>query len=217
VKLTCAICIFVFCCLVVPPTSDAEILGPYSGTVFDATSGQPIKGASVLFYWKKKIVLNSEYLSIVDHLLESASVTDLIVAKLAYTSASGKYDLSITYAMTGVNERLNSTHVIIYEPGYQVYIREILRDSQYSKADSDFHNGGNIVRLERIPPDFDHNAHYRQIEDALRGLERPDYSPEKKPGWEGIVRSGLQTLFEKDQLLRRAEWEQKRPGKEGRN
>ena len=216
-KLICAICIFVFCCLVAPPTSDAEILGPYSGTVFDATNGQPIKGASVLFYWRKKIVLNSKNLSIVDHLLESAFVTDLIAAKLAYTSASGKYDLSISYAKTGVNESLNSTHVIIYEPGYQVYIREILQNSQYTKSDPNFHNGGTIVRLERIPPDFDHNAHYRQIEDALRVLERPDSSPGKKPGWDEVVRSGLQTLFEKDQLLRRAEWEQKRPGKEGRN
>lgn len=201
-KLTYAICIFIFCCLVVPPTSDAEILEPYSGTVYDATTGKPIEGASVLFFWMKRVP-------------DFEIVTELIDAKLTRTNAKGNYDLSLTFANAG-RFSLDSTHVLIYEPGYQVYIKEIYHDSPYAKSDPEFRNHDNVVKLERIPPDFDHKAHCERIKQALWGLERHEYSDNKDVSWSGIVKTSMVVPLEKELFLRRVEWEQRRPGQEGR-
>jgi hypothetical protein len=204
VKQIAAICILALFYLVPPSPSDAEMLGPYSGTVIDSSTGKPIEGASVLIYWKK----------IIRQPIEATS--DLIDAKLTYTNAAGEYALSTKYAITGLNGYLESTHVIIYAPGYQVYIKEIYHNSPYAKPDPDFQNSKNTVKLERIPPDFDHKAHYDRIEHALWGLERYDYSAEKNVSWNEILKSGLRRPFEREQFLRRVEWEQRRPGLEGK-
>jgi len=202
VRMLHAICIAVLLCLIAPLPSIAEMLGPYSGMVLDETTGKPIEGASVLFYWRKRIV----------HFEGS---TDLIDAKLTYTKASGKYNLSAVFANTGLpgGLGLDSTHVIIYQPGYQVYIL----DNPYAKPDPDFRNSGNVVTLERIPPDFDHKAHYERIEHSVDLLERrDDYSEKKDVSWEGILKSGLRMPLEREQFLRRVEWEQRRSGREGK-
>jgi hypothetical protein len=196
-KLVIAICIVVLVYLVAPAKSAEELIGPYSGTVLDATTGKPVEGALVLFYWRKRIPN------------PIGSSSDLIDAKLISTIAAGKYDLPVAFANTGLSGVLDSTHVIIYQPGYKAYIKLIWHNSPYATPDREFQNKGNVIKLERIPPDFDHNAHYRRIEDALEGLYRYDYSEAKNVSFK-------QTPIERDQFLRRAEWEQRRPGKEGR-
>lgn len=189
--------------VIAPAMTAAEPIGPYSGTVLDATTGKPVEGASVLFYWRKRIPN------------PLGSTSDLIDAKLTSTNAAGKYELPVAFANTGLSGVLESTHVIIYQPGYQVYVKLLEHDNPYAKHDPDFRNIGNIVRFERIPPDFDHKAHYRRIEEAIRLLERHDYSETKDLSWAGILKSGLRIPLERDQFMRRAEWEQRRPGKEG--
>ena len=203
-KFVNAICIAVLFYLVAPAITVAEPIGPYSGTVLDATTGKPVEGVSVLFYWRKRIPQ------------PMGSSSDLIDAKLTLTNTAGKYELPFAFANTGLSGSLDSTHVIIYQPGYKAYMKLIWHDSPYAKPDPEFQNRGNVVRLERIPPDFDHKTHYEQIAEALRLMERHDYASEQEQGWEGIVKRGLKTAFEGDQLLRRVEWEQRRPGREGR-
>lgn len=202
-KLIRPLCIIALFYLISPLPSGAEILGPYSGTVLDATTGKPIEGASVLFFWRKRIPQAIE------------STSDLVDVKLTYTNARGEYTLSITYTDAGLSGYLESTHIIIYEPGYQAYIELIWHNSPFETPDSDFRNRDNIVRLERIPPDFDYKAHYDRIEHALWGLERNDYLEGKSAGWDEVLKCGLQRPFEREQFLRRVEWEQRRPGKEG--
>ncbi len=202
-KLIRALCILALFYLILPLPSGAEMLGPYSGKVLDATTGKPIEGASVLFFWRKRIPQPIE------------STSDLIDVKLTYTNARGEYSLSVAYTNTGLSGYLESTHVIIYEPGYQAYIELIRHNNPFAAPDSGFRNSDNIVRLERIPPDFDYKAHYDRIEHALWGLERNDYIEGKSVGWDEVLQRGLQQPFERQQFLRRVDWEQRRPGKKG--
>ncbi len=47
-----ALLLFLFLVLY-PLPSFAVVVGPYSGTVVDSRTGDPIEGASVLMYWIK--------------------------------------------------------------------------------------------------------------------------------------------------------------------
>jgi len=198
VKWIYSICFIIICCAAHPLTAYAEFLGPYSGTVYDSTSGKPIEGASVLFYWMKRVP-------------HFEIVTELIDTKLTRTNAKGTYELSIALASTGLLEALDSTHVLIYEPGYKVYIKMIDHDNPYAKSDPEFRNRNNVVKLERIPPDFDHKAHCERIEQALWSLERQSHSEDK-----GVSGFGRSMPFEKGLFLRRVEWEKRRQLREGR-
>lgn len=97
-KLLNVTCIAVLLYLVVPVIAEAESIGPYSGTVLDATTGKPVEGASVLFYWRKRVPQPIE------------STSDPIDAKLTSTNAAGKYELPVAFANTGLSGTLESTH-----------------------------------------------------------------------------------------------------------
>ncbi|MBI4825658.1 MAG: HEAT repeat domain-containing protein [Nitrospirae bacterium] len=195
--------IFIFIMLLVsifPSLSDAGFLGPYTGQVIDSQTGEPVEGASVLIYWEK----------LVPYIMQSS--TELIEVKLVYTENNGKYEIPRIFANLGLMSRLESTNVIIYQPGYQAYIMKIWDDNPYSKPDPSFKEKNNVVKLDRIPPMFDHKEHYEKIDDALEGIDvYPPYSYTADSGmpWEKVFEIFLKT-HAKDQLLRRVEWEGKR-------
>lgn len=202
--------IFIFTILFVlflPVVSVALILGPYTGQVLDSQTGEPIEGASVLIYWEKPVFPAIEY------------TTDLIKAELVYTDKQGRYEIPKILANIGLLGELDSTNIIIYQPGYQVYTVRISHDS-YAKPEKSFKEKDNIVKLDRIPPHFNHKAHYREIEGALRGIDEYHYSypVPKDPGmtWDKILRINLKGITEKEELLMRAEWEEIRGLSENR-
>lgn len=195
------------CVLLFPSVSSALLLGPYSGTVIDSQTGEPVEGASVLIYWTKSVF----------QMIHSSS--ELIDAKLVYTDGKGRYKIPRFFANIGLLSRFESTNVIIYQPGYQAYMVKIWHDSPYSKPDPSFKEKDNTVKLDRIPPNFSHRKHHENIEHALWGIHDYPYSypqPEDKwMTWEKLIEINLKTLV-KDELLRRTEWEKRRGDLEDR-
>ena len=108
-------------------------LGPYSGQVLDGSTGEPIRGASVLFYWGKSVPT----------LMGSRS--ELIDSKLLYTDAQGRYEIARTFANLGLTGSLDSTRVLIYQPGYRAYIVTLY--SHESRRPASFKDSGNSPSL----------------------------------------------------------------------
>lgn len=204
--------IFAAILLCIPALSFAGMIGPYSGQVIDSRTGEPVEGASVLFYWVKVV----PYPMGKDH--------ETIEAKLIYTDKDGKYNIPWFLANLGLTSFFESTHVIIYEPGYEAYINGLYHSnpfsSPYAKSDTSFKEKDNVVKLDRIPPNFSHRKHYEDIEHALDGIrDEPAFqpsmlleSPETLKKWEKRVPLYLNVkgIDEKEELLRHAEWENRR-------
>jgi len=195
-------CIFILAWVVIfPASSFAGMLGPYSGQVLDSRTGEPIAGASVLFYWTKTI----------HHVAGGNS--DLIKATLVYTNDRGKYKIPASMANLGLTGFLKSTCVLIYQPGYQFHTITIWADDASDNSDRSFQKFGNRVRLERIPLHFDHRKHHDRIRRALRGIDEVYFdSDHAYPGftWEKHVKLNLRGVLEKEEFLRRVEWEDRR-------
>lgn len=189
--------IIAFILIVLPSISLALILGPYTGHVIDSQTGESVEGASVLIYWEKRVPT----------LIEGHS--ELIKAELVYTNKDGRYDIKRFFANLGLLSSLESTQLIIYQPGYQAYIVRVWHDSPYSKPDHSFKEKDNVVKLDRIPPNFDYKQHYEKIDDALRGIDVYLGDPDKGITWKKLAEINLKTL-EKDKFLRRVEWEGRR-------
>jgi hypothetical protein len=135
-------------------------------------------------------------------------VTDFIKAKLVYTDNNGQYNIPVTMLNTGLLGYLASTDVIIYEPGYQAYIVTIYRGS-----DKQFKQINNIVKLDRIPPNFDYEEHYDHIARVLAGIESHyDILPsqESSAALDRIIRMDLQGVHLREEFLRRVKWEERR-------
>jgi hypothetical protein len=185
-----------------PTISFAIVLGPYSGTVIDSQTGEPIEGASVLFFWGKRVPTPIE------------AYSEVFEARLVYTGGKGTYHIPRILPNLGLQGVLESTNIIIYQPGYQAYSIRISHISPYGKPDSPFKEKDNIVKLDRIPPNFDYEKHYRMIEDALSPIREYDWEDRvwgKKLTWEERFRLNLKSgVLEKEELLRRAEWEERR-------
>lgn len=182
--------------LFLPVVSFALILGPYTGQVIDSRTGEPVEGASVLIYWRKPAFSVIEYRS------------ELIKAELVYTDKKGNYKILRMLANIGLLGTLDSTNVIIYQPGYQVYTVRIWHDSPYEKPDNSFKEKDNVVKLDRIPPNFSHRKHYEKIERAFWGID--EASIDEWTTWEQHLKINLRGIPEKEELLRRAEWEERR-------
>jgi hypothetical protein len=196
----------VFLLLLLPAPSRALNLGGYTGQVVDRQTGRPIAGASVLCYWTKRVPVMW------------TSASDLIAVKLVYTDSKGQYTIPRVTANMGLTSVLEKTVVVIYEPGYQAYIQRIDSDSPKSKKDRSFHEKNNLVKLDRIPPYFSHRGHYQRIREAMDGLEvdetvRAMESEEKIP-WAKILEMQLKFIPEREEFLRRVEWEDRRPAEE---
>ncbi len=188
--------------LIMPITSYAGSIGPYSGSVIDGQTGEPIEGASVFLYWTK----------LVPRLFEAGS--EMIDLRMVYTGKKGRYEIPSLFAGIGPGGRLESTVVIIYEPGYQAYIKTIWHDNLYSEPDQEFKEQNNMVKLRRIPPNFDHYEHYQAIEHALWGIDEyhspspaAEDSGTTREEWNKMIVVDQKTIPDKRELLRRAEWE----------
>jgi len=171
----------------------------YTGSVVDDTTGEPIENASVLIYWVKSI----------PEIMHARS--ELIKADLVKTDKNGNYSLGGFIAFLGLTAWHDYTQVVIYQPGYQAYLNITWEQSPYSDKKQHFKISDNLIRLKRIPSDFDHGKHYKDIDDALRGLD--DYSAMQSDGsvsWEGVKSSALKGQPEKLELLQRAYWEEER-------
>jgi hypothetical protein len=170
--------------------------------VVDSGTGEGVGGASVLVFWVKQV----------QTLLQPYS--EIIGARLVYTDKNGTYRIPQVLPNLGLLAGLESTSVIIYQPGYQAYTRRIWHDHPSSKGESSFKERNNAVKLDRIPPNFNHPKHMQTLMDALRPIDA--YGPED-PVWGGPLtwkkrkelnlKSGV---LEKEELLRRAAWEERR-------
>jgi len=181
-------------------------LGPYTGTVVDGVTGRPVEGASVLFYWTKEI----------PQMIESH--TETITVRLTYTDHQGRYDIPRVPANFGLMGILDSTNVIIYQPGYKAYIIRLFHQNPSAQHGLPFMETGNRVALERIPPGFSHQKQVDAIEQALWGIdEYPYYSPlpQDHITWDQMMAIKLNGSVEKRELLRRLEWEERRGKEEG--
>lgn len=200
-----AIRIAMFAALIIiflPTVCFAIVLGPYSGTVIDSQTGEPIKGASVLVYWTKGVLYVFKMRS------------EVIEARLVYTDKKGTYHIPRFVPNLGLSGVLESTQIIIYEPGYQAYIMQIRHDSPETKTDESLRLGDGVIKLDRIPPNFSHREHYEKIERSLWGLRDNDWSDPisgKPLSWEKRMELGLKGgVLQREELLRRAEWEERR-------
>jgi hypothetical protein len=184
-------------------------LGPYTGVVIDSPTGTPVEGASVLFYWTEAL----------PGLMHSQSQT--IAVRLVYTDNKGRYEIPGVSSNLGLLGSLQSTNVIIYQPGYQAYTVKIWHDNPYpdGSKDAPFKDKGNNVKLERIPPGFSHTKHVGLIEEALWGIDYyPDIdpNPQDQKTWEHMLQIKLKMGVEKQEFLRRLEWENRRSMEEKR-
>jgi hypothetical protein len=177
-----------------PTSAFSKMVGPYTGQVLDSSTGEPIQGASVLIDWVKSIPT------------PAGAYSELIKITIAYTDDHGTYKIPQQSLNVGLIGWLESTNLIIYQPGYQA--------SFYGKWQGDLPmplKTNAIVKIERIPPGFDHKKHYEQITDALRGLDIHDYD-----GVDNITGRRLSTkeivdrgaiMAEYWEFMRRIEWE----------
>jgi len=205
-KATRAIIFFIFLGLFLPIPSLALSLGPYSGNALDSQTGEPIEGASVFFFWERIIPTPIK------------AVSEVFEAKLIYTDKKGSYHIPQIIPNLGLIGMLGSTNVIIYQPGYQAYILKIWHDSPYTRGDigppSFFKEKDHIVKLERIPPNFNYEEHYRRMESFLSDIREYDWTHPiwgEPLSWEKRMELNLKGgVVEKIEFLRRPEWEANR-------
>jgi hypothetical protein len=201
-KTTCLIILFLFLTLFFPIPSFALSLGPYSGKVIDSQTGDPIQGASVFFFWEKQV------------LAPIHSYSEVIEAKRVFTEKNGNYRIPQIFPNLGLMAMLESTTVIIYQPGYQAHIVRIWHDRSDTETHSSFKEHGNVVKLDRIPPHFNYQEHIHKLRDALNPIRAygwEDHMSGKPLTWEKRMELNLKSgIVEREELLRRAMWEERR-------
>jgi hypothetical protein len=187
-----------FLILIIPTASFPLILGPYTGKAIDSQTGEPIEGAIVLVFWEGHFPIPPDGYSTV------------LAAKLMYTDKAGGYSIPTTVVTLGLLSLYHEARLVIYQPGYQVH-----SDWQHAGPDPpSFKKIGNIVKLDRIPPNFDHKEHYEWIRTVLShindiGWEAPVWGT--KLTWKKHIELNLRSgILGKEELLRRAEWERRR-------
>ncbi len=172
----------------------AAMVGPYTGQVVDAETDRPIEGASVFMFWMKRIPLGFEM------------QTELEDAQLKYTDKKGKYYFTVKFT----NDYLDSVNIIVYEPGYQAYIKRNWFNNPYSKPEQEFSAQDQAVKLQRLPANFDYGKHYEAVEQALWGVNDFYLDQNAQMTWEQLLKNKLKTVPEKAEFLRRIEWEERR-------
>lgn len=194
--------LFILIILFSPGVSEALIDGPYTGKVIDSQTGEPVEGASILCYWVKSTP-NFE-----------GGHEALAKARLVYSDSKGNYEIPRIFVMLGLIAAFDSTNIVVYQPGYQAYIVNIEPRNKYYKPDPNFKKKDSVVKLDRIPPNFNHKEHYDKIDRALWGMDEYPYvypQPQDKwMNWNKLIKMNLRGLPEKEEFLRRVEWEERR-------
>ena len=193
----------VFLMLTLFPTSGfSKMVGPYTGQVLDSRTGEPIQGASVLINWVKSIPT------------PAGAYSELIKITLANTDDHGIYKIPRQFINVGLIGWLGIANLIVYQPGYQVSIQPHYQPSINRQSQKDLpppFKKTAVVKLEQIPPGFDHKKHHDQITDALHGFDIDDYE-----GVDNITGRRLSTkelvdkiaiMAEYWEFMRRIEWE----------
>lgn len=189
-----------------PLPSFAVPVGPYTGTVLDSRTGDPIDGASVLMFWVKAVPGS----------FEGPRYAPIKTA-LTYTGRDGKYSIAKFNADVGLLGVFESTHILIYQPGYEAYIMKVCHAGPYCEKNEQFKDKNNLARLDRIPPGFNHEKHSEKIKDALRyNLESYAYFPEKgaEMRWKELVDRNTLIVPDREEFLRRTEWEERRKSRQ---
>jgi hypothetical protein len=99
--------------------------------------------------------------------------SDLIHSLHLLTDENGAFGIQAIYKELEPGSFLESSTVIVYHPGYQVFIKKF----RNRDAGDVFKTKDSIIRLERIPPNFDHNAHYHQIVGAMSEMGKTPVIP----------------------------------------
>jgi hypothetical protein len=209
IPLRCIFGIVLLLIFLLPTSSSAKGFGPYTGRVLDKRTGTPIKGASFFVYLVRYIpTLSPEGIYY--------QYQELAKSEIVYTDNDGKYSVPKSLTSKGLLDTLESTTIIIYQPGYQVYIN---RDSPWNEKPNNFKKKDNLITLDRIPPNFDHKNHYEKITSALSKMGESviippidyDASPkgDKRMDWDKFVDKSQPSIL-KEEFLRRAEWENRR-------
>jgi len=189
--------IFTFC---MPILTFAGIVGPYTGQVIDSQTGEPIRGASVLIYWLSGTPS------------PGGEVTHFMKANLVYTDNKGNYSSPLTLLNTGLLGYLSDTVFIVYQPGYQGHIVRI-----FWGPNKPFKQINNVVKLDRIPPNFDHKKHYDNIKEAVGDMGEVYESPHQARSpydlvitWDEMIKINSQSVPLREEFLRRVAWEGRR-------
>jgi len=185
--------------VLLPASAFSTMVGPYTGQVLDSSTGEPIQGASVLINWVRYIPT------------PAGSYSELIKITLTYTDDHGTYKIPRQFLNVGLIAGLESTNLIIYQPGYQASIdRKSYGDLPVSLKKAA------VVKLERIPPAFDHNQHYNQITGALRVSDIDYYEgvenfTGRRLSTKEIVNK-IELMVDYWEFMRRIEWEKEWKG-----
>lgn len=200
--------IVLFLIFLIPTSSSAKVFGLYTGQARDTQTGKPIKGASFFVYLIKYVpTLSPEGIYYFTELTKSA---------IGYTGNDGKYSIPKALTTKGLSDSQWSITIIVYQPGYQVYIS---RDSSWDEKPRNVKKKENIIMLDRIPPNFDHKKHYERITRAFSDIDEIDIIPpidyyaspkgDKRMDWDKFVDKSQPSIL-REEFLRRAEWENRR-------
>ena len=123
-----------------------DLRGPFEGQVLDADSGKVVEGATVVGSWAWEVG-------------RGFSGPERAESQVAETGADGFYRLpAAPDSDVGAHAaRLTRFTLVVYKRGYVAW-RSDRRFADLSPR-HDFAQGGNIVRLERLPADVSHSRH----------------------------------------------------------
>ncbi|MHB1351670.1 MAG: hypothetical protein ACYCYR_17620 [Desulfobulbaceae bacterium] len=184
-------------------------VAPCSGQVTDSMTGEPLAGALVLFYWDKIEIINEEFNQIVLETLKQvddainqdigeklkrigSSTADAVVI---LTDEKGRYALPPRQIDLDPNERLVYARLVVYQPGYRLFSigrPYEMPGSHINDENKDFAETNYQVRLDRVPPFFDHRAHFEEIEGVVNEIDaefrlRPSRLLKRRAEWEQFV------------------------------
>jgi HEAT repeat protein len=182
-----AVTVFDLC----PTASAASSVGPYTGVVVDSATGKPLAGASVLITWVacpktlmvRRLGVVKEELLTTDqqgryHLAKTLIDPQPLIKSLL--AEDRKLDERIRAALADVRLEVQVT---IYQFGYLVHIVD--PEDRRDDLRPPFNELDAVIKLDRIPPNFNHQHHYRNIETRMD--RRSDVPPSFSPQGEALL------------------------------
>lgn len=186
-----------------PLPAFAVLVGPFTGTVVDSRTGDPIEGASVLMFWTKVVSRGP--------LLGPGSFP--VKATLVYTDREGRYSIPKFNADIGLLGALEATHIIIYQPSYEAYIVNICYADAFCQKNDAVKEKNNFAKLDRIPPGFSHKEHVEKIERSLGCINDYLHIGDTET-WNRVSDINILIVPPVEEFLRKTEWESRRGDKQ---